>query len=310
MQKLLLIEHFDILFFCLPLRVNQGIRLSPLILFILKMEHFPQTLLSLLSAVSEQYGIFSWASQEQNCKMKITLTWTNEKTSRPKSKSTKKRDRKRIEQYKEQREKMNSDKENEKHHVSAKNEADENLTDSEYESESDMETVNDLNTPCRASTQVTNMIVENQSIACTPDVNQEACRDVSTIQDKNTVTFKDITVNNNIGEKSKTERITCDSKPKWPRRFFSKIILKTAKDNPPTLVGKIAKKDYVIVHIIERNTTMRIDPIHSLYERFEKNVRQDFKDVSETQFMNERVEDAIRKMEHFVEERRKTDKNF
>jgi hypothetical protein len=39
------------------------------------------------------------ASQEQNGKMKITLTWTNVEMKRNKSKATRKRDRKRHEQY-------------------------------------------------------------------------------------------------------------------------------------------------------------------------------------------------------------------
>jgi predicted tellurium resistance membrane protein TerC len=53
--------------------------------------------------VIEQYIEFSWASQEQNGKMKITLTWTNVEMKRSKSKATRKRDRKRHEQYIEQK---------------------------------------------------------------------------------------------------------------------------------------------------------------------------------------------------------------
>jgi hypothetical protein len=63
------------------------------------MDHLPKTLLCLMNTVVEQYIEFSWASQEQNGKMKITLTWTNVEMKRNKSKATRKRDRKRHEQY-------------------------------------------------------------------------------------------------------------------------------------------------------------------------------------------------------------------
>jgi hypothetical protein len=36
------------------------------------MDHLPKTLLCLMNTVVEQYIEFSWASQEQNGKMKIT----------------------------------------------------------------------------------------------------------------------------------------------------------------------------------------------------------------------------------------------
>jgi hypothetical protein len=52
-----------------------------------------------MNTVVEQYIEFSWTSQEQNDKMKITLTWTNVEMKRNKSKATRKRDRKRHEQY-------------------------------------------------------------------------------------------------------------------------------------------------------------------------------------------------------------------
>ena len=41
-----------------------------------------------MNTVVEQYIEFSWASQEQNGKMKITLTWTNVEMKRNKSKAT------------------------------------------------------------------------------------------------------------------------------------------------------------------------------------------------------------------------------
>ena len=70
------------------------------------MDHFPKTLLCLINTVVEQYIEFSWTSQEQNGKMKITLTWTNVEMKRNKSKATRKRDRKRHEQYIEQKKVM------------------------------------------------------------------------------------------------------------------------------------------------------------------------------------------------------------
>jgi hypothetical protein len=66
-----------------------------------------------MNTVVEQYIEFSWASQEQNGKMKITLTWTNVEMKRNKSKATRKRDRKRHEQYIEQKKVTENNKETE-----------------------------------------------------------------------------------------------------------------------------------------------------------------------------------------------------
>jgi hypothetical protein len=66
-----------------------------------------------MNTVVEQYIEFSWTSQEQNGKMKITLTWTNVEMKRNKSKATRKRDRKRHEQYIEQKKVTENNKETE-----------------------------------------------------------------------------------------------------------------------------------------------------------------------------------------------------
>jgi hypothetical protein len=47
-------------------------------LLLVQMDHLPKTLLCLMNTVVEQYIEFSWASQEQNGKMKITLTCTRQ----------------------------------------------------------------------------------------------------------------------------------------------------------------------------------------------------------------------------------------
>ena len=96
------------------------------------MDHLPKTLLCLMNTVVEQYIEFSWTSQEQNGKMKITLTWTNVEMKRNKSKATRKRDRKRHEQYIEQKKVTENNKE-----TGIKETNTNNIEDSSSEDDSD-----------------------------------------------------------------------------------------------------------------------------------------------------------------------------
>ena len=130
-----------------------------------------------MNTVVEQYIEFSWASQEQNGKMKITLTWTNVEMKRNKSKATRKRDRKRYEQYIEQKKVTENNKETEIKETNTNN-----IEYSSSEDDSEMDTIQNIITPCSTPSQV-NRKDENQSINTTKDipvVNNQVCKEVIT----------------------------------------------------------------------------------------------------------------------------------
>jgi uncharacterized membrane protein YcaP (DUF421 family) len=118
------------------------------------MDHLPKTLLCLMNTVVEQYIEFSWASQEQNGKMKITLTWTNVEMKRNKSKATRKRDRKRHEQYIEQKKVTENNKETGIKETNTNNIEDSSSEDDSDSTDSEMDTIQNIITPCSTPSQV------------------------------------------------------------------------------------------------------------------------------------------------------------
>jgi hypothetical protein len=70
-----------------------------------------------------------------------------------------------------------------------------------------------------------------------------------------------------------------------------------------TLIGKLPRTQNLIVYIISQNITEIVGPSIREWKYFMKNVDEDFKDVEETDFMDDGVRIAIQKMEHFIEQR-------
>ena len=268
------------------------------------MDHLPKTLLCLMNTVVEQYIEFSWTSQEQNGKMKITLTWTNVEMKRNKSKATRKRDRKRHEQYIEQKKVNENNKETEIKETNTNNIEDSSSEDDSDSTDSEMDTIQNIITPCSTPSQV-NRQDENQSINTTKDipvVDNQVCKEVIT-SDTIQKVVQPIKVHDNIQTECVKPNTQVSDLPKRRRRFFSKIVIKTTDGHQDTLIGKLPRTQNLIVHIISQNITEIVGPSIREWKYFMKNVNEDFKDVEETDFMDDGVRNAIQKMENFVEQR-------
>ena len=269
------------------------------------MDHLPKTLLCLINTVVEQYIEFSWTSQEQNDKMKKTLTWTNVEMKRNKSKATRKRDRKRHEQYIEQKKVTENNKETEIKETNTNNIEDSSSEDdSDSTADSEMDTIQNIITPCSTPSQV-NRQDENQSINTTKDipvVDNQVCKEVIT-SDTIQKVVQPIKVHDNIQTECVKPNTQVSDLPKRRRRFFSKIVIKTTDGHQDTLIGKLARTQNLIVHIISQNITEIVGPSIREWKYFMKNVDEDFKDVEETDFMDDGVRNAMQKMENFVEQR-------
>ena len=257
-----------------------------------------------MNTVVEQYIEFSWASQEQNGKMKITLTWTNVEMKRNKSKATRKRDRKRHEQYIEQKKVTENNKETEIKETNTNNIEYSSSEDDSDSTDSEMDTIQNIITPCSTPSQV-NREGQNQSINTTKDipvVDNQVCKEVITsdIIQKVVQPFK---VHDNIQTECVKPNTQMSDLPKRRRRFFSKIVIKTTDGYQDTLIGKLPRTQNLIVHIISKNITEIVEPSIREWKYFMKNVDEDFKDVEETDFMDDGVRIAIQKMEHFIEQR-------
>ena len=301
------------------------------------MDKFPKTLVCLLNSVIEEYKEFSWASQEYNGKMRITLTWTNSEVKRTKSKATRKRDHNRLEQYIEKQNVVSETTNMTDNHVKITSDNKLDLSDNS-ESESEMEIVDSKIIPCGTSLQVNkengSIINRKDSPVVDKQVNDKVKTDVNIDKpiDKGVnVERTDTQVNsielrrrqcmikrraiadeNKINERKTAEctikdvnsekQNESDELPKWPaRRYFEKIVMKTTSCCPNTLIGKLPGKNYVVVHKISENVTEMMSPQDWDYKYLEKNVSVDFRDVQETDYMNENVVMAIRKMEDWVE---------
>lgn len=254
-----------------------------------------------MNTVIDQYKEFSWASQEQNGKMKITLTWTNEEMKRNKSKATRKRDRKRHEQYIEQKKVIEDNKETEINTYSIENSSSEYDSDS---TDSEMDTIQNITTPCSTPSQV-NRQDENQSINTTKDipvVDNQVCKEVIT---RGTIpkVVQPLKVHDNMQTECVKPNTQVSDLTKMRRRFFSKIVMKTTDGYQDTLIGKLPRTQNLIVHTISKNESEIVGPSIHQWKYFMKNVDEDFKDVEETTFMDDKIRIAIRNMEHFVEQR-------
>lgn len=258
------------------------------------MDHLPQTLLCLLDGVKEQYQEFSWTSQEQNGKMRITLIWTNEQYKQYKSNATKKRDAKRQEQYiankQECKGKQNTDVEKDKISIEDK-----------LESDNEMEVNDNLNTLCDASTQVNIRPVINRPIRKTPGEIKRPCEKVIT-DAKNIVSDNPITQKTNTQDNANDRLNERRQSPKYKRRFLSKVVIKNSCGSMTKLIGTLPGKDFLLVHDIPDKKTDVMPPDHYDFRTYKKNVTEDFKDVYETDFMDDIVDNAIRLMEIFVAE--------
>lgn len=263
------------------------------------MDQLPITLLSLINTVVEQYKEFSWSSQEQDGKIRINLTWTNEPQKRMKSKSSKVRDRKRYEQFLAQKQKV--DKKNQQKDDNET--SDEESSESENETDKEMDITESKNTPCDASVQVNILPARNRSMRRTINVvDNQPCKQVNNVNGVNKVK-ENITVNrtdtqNDVTNENKEKKQI----PTWPRRFFRKIVMKTTGGRANTLIGQIPGRDYLIEHLISENETEIIATGDPEYRTYYKNLTEDFDDVKDTDFMDERVRNAIRLMEIYVEE--------
>jgi hypothetical protein len=113
---------------------------------------------------------------------KITLTRTNGEMKRNKSKTTRKRDRKRHEQYNEQKKVTENNKETGIKETNTNNIEDSSSEDDSDSTDSEMDTIQNIITPCSTPSQVNREDV-NQSINTTKDipvVNNQVCKEVIT----------------------------------------------------------------------------------------------------------------------------------
>lgn len=115
------------------------------------MDNLPKTLLALLNVANEQYSDFSWTSIEQNGKMRISLIWRNNEAKRNKSSATRRRDKRRYDDF-------IATKNNVAENVNVENstsETDSSDDDSNSNLEMDVSVAEKLkNTPCRSPPQV------------------------------------------------------------------------------------------------------------------------------------------------------------
>ena len=254
------------------------------------MDHLPQTLLCLIDGINDKYDEFSWTSQEINGKLRVTLIWTNEQYTRKKSKSTKKRDLKRREEYVAQKQKSDN-KQNEK--SEEKNQE----TDDELETNSEMDINDNLNTLCDASTQV-NIISRprRKTPVASKQPSEQVITDVKNRVSDNLNTERTNTQNNG-NERLKENR----PRAMYKRRFLSKVVIKKTSGSMTTLIGRLPGKNDLIVHSIpdKKNEIMTVQNYE--YRTYRKNIMEDFQDVTETDYMCDIVNNSIRLMEIFVE---------
>lgn len=262
------------------------------------MDQLPITLLSLFNTVVEQYKEFSWSSQEQNGKMRITLTWTNDTQIRPKSKSTKVRDRKRYEQFRAQKQKIAEKDEQRNEKVSS----DEEDISSDSESDNEMDIVDNPITLCDASTQVNILPDGKRSIKRTINTaGIKPCQQVNKAHDINKVKDSIITNRPSTQEYPTNESKEKKQIPTWPRKFFRKIVMKTTRGIANTLIGQIPGHEFLVEHLISEKQTDLINTRDPEYQTYYKNITDDFDDVKDTDFMDESVKNAIQLMENYVE---------
>ena len=274
------------------------------------MDKLPKTLLMLMNTVIEEYNEMSWTSLEQTGKMKITLIWTNDDMPRNKSKATRKRDRKRYEQFKERKEVVMDENakisENNNSRISSDEQSECEINDAN----NNMEIV-DTEIPSSASSQV-NLKVRNEnegrSIKKTKEfsvADDQVCNQASRNVTKNKIVSEQYKLTDNLKHANEKRETPLIDKPKRQRRYFKKIVTKTTGGLRDTLLGKMPYKDFVIVHSISKNKTWLVGPPDGReWEHYSKNVDDDFRDVQETEFMNDQIEDSIRKMELFIEARK------
>ena len=109
-------------------------------------------------------GITRTKRQNEN-----NLTWTNVEMKRNKSKATRKRDRKRHEQYIEQKKVTENNKETEIKETNTNNIEYSSSVDDSDSTDSEMDTIQNIKNPCSTPSQV-NREDENQSINTTKDI--------------------------------------------------------------------------------------------------------------------------------------------
>lgn len=269
------------------------------------MENLPKTLQCLFETVIKEYEHFSWASQEVNGKMKITLTWTNELESRSKSKSTLKRDYKRYEQYMKQKElEINNTKANNERITDQRTH--EHTPDGEIDSETEMDIIDDnIITPHDTSLKVNKTPQVDRSINSTLDTTTNEVSYNQTGDNGSTIVnkSKQSESNNELkecnNERSENKPLS-DRTQTYRRRYFRKVVIKTSSGIPTTLIGKMPGKEFLIEHCILARKSTLIDSDHRDWKTYMKNVQEDFKDVTETQWMCDKVHRAIRLMELYI----------
>jgi hypothetical protein len=252
--------------------------------------------------------------------MKITLTWTNVEMKRNKSKATRKRDRKKHAQYIEQKKVTENNKETEITETNTNNIEDSSSEDDSDGTDSEMDTIQNIITPCRTPSQV-NRQDENKSIN-TREKSSSPFRQIAHL----CVGFNTFSLYIVMYFNWLYNFLYCITRDNFftnlivhywyilcciyrlifvlsIRQFYTKIEIKTTDGHKDTLIGKLPRTQNLIVHIISQNITEIVGPSIREWKYFMKNVDEDFKDVEETDFMDDGVRIAIQKMEHFIEQR-------
>ena len=133
-------------------------------------------------------------------------------------------------------------------------------------------------------------------------MDNQVCKEVIT-SDTIQKVVQPIKVHDNIQTECVKPNTQVSDLPKSRRRFFSKIVIKTTDGYQDPLIGKLPRTQNLIVHIISKSITEIVGPSIREWKYFMTNVDEDFKDVEDTDFMDDGVRIAMQKMENFVEQR-------